>query len=196
MNMHRSSRLTPDLSYEYSLITVILTLTDHVHDRALELLGRQRELHCFRTEQVCPAQLLLLQRQPILIKTRQTMNMRRHIWACLSLKVVFYTISWAFTVSANADAKYRRSRREQLRWCRCMYLNNNNKVVKPYTSFAKSRSNKKWPTVVARLMLIACLVAESIRRWLFCLCRPTVALHQAQGQAQGNSLNIFRDIAS
>ena len=41
-------------------------------------------------------------------------------------------------------------------------------------TFAKSRSmsRKKWPTVVASLMLIAYLVGESMRRWFFGFADP------------------------
>ena len=45
-----------------------------------------------------------------------------------------------------------------------------------YKRFAKSRSrsHEKWPTVVASLMLIACLVVESIQRWFLYLCWPSI----------------------
>ena len=33
----------------------------------------------------------------------------------------------------------------------------------------------------SKLMLIACLVAESMQRWFCCPCRPTVTVHQGQG---------------
>ena len=39
-----------------------------------------------------------------------------------------------------------------------------NKTVKPYKTFSKSRSVKKWPTVVASLILTACLIVEIIQR--------------------------------
>ena len=40
--------------------------------------------------------------------------------------------------------------------------------------FAKSRSRscRKWPTYVASWMLIACLVSESMHRWLFAFANP------------------------
>ena len=52
----------------------------------------------------------------------------------------------------------------------------NNKLM-PYIynyTFSKSRLHKKWPTVVASLMLI-------IEHWFFCHCWPTMTLHQDQG---------------
>ena len=42
------------------------------------------------------------------------------------------------------------------------------------------RSHKKWPAVVACLMLIACIIEDIFQRWFVCLCRPTVTLHQGQ----------------
>ena len=36
-------------------------------------------------------------------------------------------------------------------------------------AFAKSRSRKKWPTHVARLMLVVCLVVEIIQHRIFAL---------------------------
>ena len=39
-------------------------------------------------------------------------------------------------------------------------------MIKPYKHFL-SRSRKKWPTVVASLMLVACLVVEIIQHWIF-----------------------------
>ena len=56
------------------------------------------------------------------------------------------------------------------------------KMVKPCTRFQSQRHVKAWPTFVASLMLIACLVVEIIHNADFvCLCRPTVTLHQGQG---------------
>ena len=54
------------------------------------------------------------------------------------------------------------------------------KMVKPlYINVCKVKvAYKIWPTVVATLLLIACLVAESMQCRLFCFCRPTVTLHQ------------------
>ena len=46
-----------------------------------------------------------------------------------------------------------------------------------FCSQAQGRVKKKRPTVVVMLMLIACLVAESMQRWFFLLCRRTVTLN-------------------
>ena len=48
------------------------------------------------------------------------------------------------------------------------------------STFAKSRSRKKWPTVVASLMLIAYLVVEIIQHRIFTFADP-LTLHQGQG---------------
>ena len=46
------------------------------------------------------------------------------------------------------------------------------------------------------LMLIACLVLESIQRWCFvCLCRPTVTLHQGQGHQNEHEHNYRASIS-
>ena len=39
-----------------------------------------------------------------------------------------------------------------------------NKMAKPYKHLQSQGHVKKWPTVVASLMLIACLVTESMQR--------------------------------
>ena len=56
------------------------------------------------------------------------------------------------------------------------------------STFAKSRSRTKWSTVVASLMFIACLVAESIEHRCVCLGRPSVTLHQGQGHRTSMSI--------
>ena len=48
-----------------------------------------------------------------------------------------------------------------------------NQVGQAIYTFTKSRSRKqKWPTDVASLVLVACLVAESIQRWYFAFVDP------------------------
>ena len=92
-------------------------------------------------------------------------------------------------------------------------------MVKPYKRLqsptqSQAQGHIKNGLHIASLMLIACLIAESIERWFHCIYQPTVTLHQCQGHRnehehniwhpyvychakfECNSLNIVRDIAS
>ena len=63
-----------------------------------------------------------------------------------------------------------------------------NKRVKPYTFFESHSQghvhNLKKPTVVASLMLVACW--RDNPAMMFCLCWPTMTLHQVQGHWHGH----------
>ena len=67
---------------------------------------------------------------------------------------------------------------QRQRWRRRWHLNIKMKKISSshinHKMFSKlqSRSCTKWPTVVASLMLITCLVVEIIQRWMFSLADP------------------------
>ena len=49
-----------------------------------------------------------------------------------------------------------------------------NKLVKPYKRFQSQGhvQKREWPTDVASLMFVACLVVEIIQRWFFAFVYP------------------------
>ena len=88
-------------------------------------------------------------------------------------------------------------RKHNHRWSSCGSLNpwsqadgsaseNKSREENKWTSHihvckVKVKVQSKWPTVVASVMRIAFLIAESMQRWFVCLCRPAVKGHQGQG---------------
>ena len=88
-----------------------------------------------------------------------------------------------------------------------------NKMVKPYTHLQSQGHVKKWSSVVASLMLIACSVAESIERRCFAFADPLWPCIRSRSSKRAwasmasislpscqvwihNTLNIVRDIVS
>ena len=61
-----------------------------------------------------------------------------------------------------------------------------NMMSNQYKHFQSHGHIKKRPTIVVSLMLIACLVCGDNAMLIFCLCWPTVTLHQDQGQGHQN----------
>ena len=77
-----------------------------------------------------------------------------------------------------------------------------NKMIKSYKHLQrqchvkKEKKKKKRPTVVASVMVISCLVPESMHCWFVCLCRHSVTLHQGQGHQNEHEhiwhLHVYR----
>ena len=69
------------------------------------------------------------------------------------------------------------------------------KIVKPYTHLQSPTQGqaqghvKMAYIIIASLMLIDGVLAESIQRSLFCLCRHTVTLHQGQGHRNDHGIH-------
>ena len=95
-------------------------------------------------------------------------NMR--IWQSLNVHTSTPTVIW---VKRSTPLKRSRSRRIRRR-----KEEEENKKIKQggqliYTlAKSRSRSRNKWPTVVASLTLIACLIVESMQRWFLLLPLP------------------------